>query len=58
MPNANRVFIPKEELSLDVIKQYKVVHALPLHPARASQGFMPVSRLHAPPLFTTRIIRL
>lgn len=25
MPNANRVFIPKEELSLDIIKQYKVV---------------------------------
>jgi len=25
VPNANRVFIPKEELSLDVIKQYKVV---------------------------------
>lgn len=27
VPNANRVFIPKEELSLDVIKQYKVVRA-------------------------------
>lgn len=25
VPNANQVFIPKEELSLDVIKQYKVV---------------------------------
>lgn len=25
VPNANRVFIPKEDLSLDVIKQYKVV---------------------------------
>ena len=25
VPNANRVFIPKEELSLDVIRQYKVV---------------------------------
>lgn len=24
MPNSNRVFVPKEQLSLDVIKQYRV----------------------------------
>jgi len=33
-PEANQVFVPKEELSLDVIKQYCVVRALLLDPAR------------------------
>lgn len=27
VPNANEVFVPKEDLSLDVIKQYKVVRS-------------------------------
>ena len=32
-PEANQVFVPKEDLSLDVIKQYCVVRALLLVPA-------------------------